>query len=90
MHTKIREGRRHRRLMRVATELVRRAEGALASAPVQTVTADHVAILAFGRYQFRISEAEAADYLAAALVVRGHSTDHLPTLPPPEQGEVAA
>ncbi|MEU9057108.1 hypothetical protein AB0D37_43220 [Streptomyces sp. NPDC048384] len=80
MFAKLSANRRHSRLMNVATALVREAEGILASAPVETVTADRVRVLAFGRHQLRISETEAAEYLAAALVSRGHSTDHLPAV----------
>ncbi|MEU0596248.1 hypothetical protein [Streptomyces ardesiacus] len=48
----------------------------ISSSAASRVTAAQVACLAFARHQLRITEDEAADYLAAALVARGHSTDH--------------
>ncbi|MEV5242961.1 hypothetical protein AB0K89_28190 [Streptomyces cinnamoneus] len=68
---------RHARLMSVAEDLVRDAVLKLTSPPEQ-VTSLQVACLAFARYGMRIDEVEAADYLAAALVARGYSTDHWP------------
>ncbi|WP_424893291.1 hypothetical protein [Streptomyces sp. XH2] len=66
---------RHSRLMGVAEDLVR--EAGVKQVP-EKVSPVEVACLAFARYQLRIDEAEAADYLAAALVARGYSTDHWP------------
>ncbi|MFI9311577.1 hypothetical protein [Streptomyces triculaminicus] len=68
---------RHARLMGVAEDLVREAGMKQTRSP-QEVSSVEVACLAFARYQLRIDEAEAADYLAAALVARGYSTDHWP------------
>ncbi|MEV4872856.1 hypothetical protein [Streptomyces syringium] len=81
MFTQLRARKRHIRLMNVAWHLVREAELRVTGEPSQ-VTAVEVATLAFGRHQLRIEEDEASDYLAAALVTRGHSIDHLPALSP--------
>ncbi|GGR45820.1 hypothetical protein [Streptomyces netropsis] len=80
--TQLRARKRHIRLMNVASHLVREAESRLMGEPsrVTAVTAVEVATLAFGRHELRIEEAEATDYLAAALVDRGHSIDHLPAV----------
>ncbi|MFF9301292.1 hypothetical protein [Streptomyces sp. NPDC014764] len=75
MLQKMRVRQRHNRLMRVADHLVRDA-AVISSEVASLVTAAQVACLAFARYQLPITEEEAADYLAAALVARGHSTDH--------------
>ncbi|MGR3939421.1 hypothetical protein [Streptomyces sp. BRA346] len=64
----------------MATSLVKKAEWTPATAPVEQITPDQVATLAFGRYQVRITPTEAAEYLAAALVARGHSITHLSSL----------
>ncbi|MFJ6661602.1 hypothetical protein ACIQNG_35425 [Streptomyces sp. NPDC091377] len=68
---------RHHRLMNAAERVVRDAELSLTSSTDQ-VTPTQVVWLAFARYRMRIDEAEAADYLAAALVARGHGTCHRP------------
>ncbi|WP_367140723.1 MULTISPECIES: hypothetical protein [Streptomyces] len=68
---------RHARLMGVAEDLVWEAGMKQTRSP-KDVSPVQVACLAFARYQLRIDEAEAADYLAAALVARGYSTDHWP------------
>ncbi len=73
----IRDRHRHTRLMRVANHLVRDAAVTSSDGPGRVTTAQ-VACLAFARHQLRIDEEEAADYLAAALVARGYSTDHRP------------
>jgi hypothetical protein len=79
MLTKLRARSRHNRLMNVANRLVREA-GLKSSA--EKITPTQVACLAFARHQLRIDEDEAADYLAAALVARGYSTEHrLVTVP---------
>ncbi|MFD5398581.1 hypothetical protein ACFWJW_30770 [Streptomyces sp. NPDC127097] len=70
---------RHVRLMSVAEHLIREAVLKPTTSPEQ-VTAMQVACLAFARHEMRIDEAEAADYLAAALVERGYSTDHWPAV----------
>ncbi|WP_369361235.1 hypothetical protein [Streptomyces sp. cg2] len=72
------EKQRHRRLLNAALDQVRQAEMDLRREPKQ-VTANDVATLAFGRYSLRPTESEASDYLAAALIMRGHSIAHLPT-----------
>lgn len=77
MIKKMRARQRHTRLMRVANHLVREAMLDPTSSPDQ-VTTTQVACLAFARHQLRIDEDEAADYLAAALVAGGYSTDHRP------------
>ncbi|MEV5249862.1 hypothetical protein [Streptomyces werraensis] len=77
MLQKMRARQRHTRLMRVADHLVRQEE-MISSEAASRVTVAQVACLAFARHQLRITEKEAADYLAAALVARGHSTDHRP------------
>ncbi|GAA2426243.1 hypothetical protein GCM10010255_80640 [Streptomyces coeruleofuscus] len=73
----MRARRRHNRLMKVADHLIRDAAVTSSSGPERVTTAQ-VACLAFARHQLRIDEEEAADYLAAALVARGYSTDHKP------------
>ncbi|MEU1106565.1 hypothetical protein ABZ408_37245 [Streptomyces tibetensis] len=73
----MRAKRRHSRLMRVANHLIREA-AVLSSEAATRVTTAEVACLAFARYQLRIDDEEAADYLAAALVARGYSSDHRP------------
>ncbi|MGK5545694.1 hypothetical protein ACSNOH_13320 [Streptomyces sp. URMC 127] len=79
---RLQERQRHSRLMGVAEDLVREVgmKQALTTSPqeVSPVEPVEVACLAFARYQLRIDEAEAADYLAAALVARGYRTDHWP------------
>ncbi|MCF3105412.1 hypothetical protein IPZ58_28040 [Streptomyces roseoverticillatus] len=78
---RLQAGQRHTRLMGVAEDLVREAgmkQALTQTTSPQEVTLAEVACLAFARYQLRIDEAEAADYLAAALVARGYSTDHWP------------
>ncbi|KKD10998.1 hypothetical protein ACQ9AR_33410 [Streptomyces lividans] len=77
MIEKIRARRRHARLMKVATSLVREAT-VISSEHAGRVTTAQIACLAFARYEMRIDDTEAADYLAAALVARGYSTDHRP------------
>ncbi|MFF3735177.1 hypothetical protein ACFYXM_34130 [Streptomyces sp. NPDC002476] len=69
---KYRARRRHARLMEIAEHLVRQA-----SAEAEKVTCAQLAAVVFGRYQLRVEEAEAADFLAAALVEGGYSIDHL-------------
>ncbi|RSS17477.1 hypothetical protein EF914_24945 [Streptomyces sp. WAC05458] len=76
MLQKMRAKQRHTRLMRVAGDLIDPATRK-ASRP-EDVTTAQVACLAFARYQLRIDEDEAADYLAAALVAHGYSTEHRP------------
>ncbi|WP_328743582.1 hypothetical protein OG436_39310 (plasmid) [Streptomyces caniferus] len=71
---------RHNRLMSAAEHLIREAVLKPTTSPEQ-VTATQVACLAFARHEMRIDEAEAADYLAAALVERGYNTDHMPAVP---------
>jgi hypothetical protein len=77
MLQKMRAKQRHTRLMRVAGDLVDRATLKASSGP-EDVTTAQVACLAFARHQLRIDEDEAADYLAAALVAHGYSTEHRP------------
>jgi hypothetical protein len=77
MLKKMRARQRHTRLMGVAEHLIRDAAVTSSSGP-EKVTIAQVACLAFARYQLRINDDEAADYLAAALVARGYSTDHRP------------
>lgn len=77
MLQKMRARQRHTRLMAVAHHLIRDAAVTSSSGPEKVTTAQ-VACLAFARYQLRINDEEAADYLAAALVARGYSTDHRP------------
>ncbi|WP_121751252.1 hypothetical protein [Streptomyces sp. E2N166] len=77
MLKKMRDRQRHIRLMRVAKHLVRDAAVTSSDGPGRVTTAQ-VACLAFAWHQLRIDEDEAADYLAAALVARGYSTDHRP------------
>ncbi|MFL4910701.1 hypothetical protein ACJ6WF_48330 [Streptomyces sp. MMS24-I2-30] len=72
MIEKIRARQRHARLMKVATDLVRDA------AAGGEVSFAQVACLAFARHRMRIDDGEAADYLAAARVACGYSTDHRP------------
>lgn len=80
MFAKLSAARRHTRLMKVALHLVCEADLNLDKKP-EDVTAVEVSTLAFGRHQLRVQEEEAGDYLAAALVARGHGIDHLPALP---------
>lgn len=80
MFTKLRTRQRHYRLMTAAVHLVRETELRISAEP-EHVTYEQVAALAFGRHQIRVEESEAADYLAAALVSRGHGIDHLPAVP---------
>ncbi|GHB11972.1 hypothetical protein GCM10010330_77550 [Streptomyces tendae] len=77
MIEKLRARKRHARLMKVATDLVRDAS-VISSEDAGRVTTAQVACLAFARYEMRIDDTEAADYLAAALVSRGYSSDHRP------------
>ncbi|MGI5532502.1 hypothetical protein ACQEVX_35575 [Streptomyces syringium] len=74
---KIQARQRHSHLMSVAEHLVRQATLSPTASPEQ-VTATQVACLAFARHEIRLREDEAADYLAAALVARGYTTDHMP------------
>ncbi|MGW4551733.1 hypothetical protein ACWEN4_36135 [Streptomyces violaceorubidus] len=78
MIEKLRAKKRHARLMKVATTLVREAT-VISPDHAGRVTTAQVACLAFARYEMRLDDNEAADYLAAALVARGHSTDHRPS-----------
>ncbi|MFF4933552.1 hypothetical protein ACFY2H_32365 [Streptomyces griseofuscus] len=59
----------HRRLMHVACKVV--ARHATCGDPDTASTAEIVA-LAFGEHQMRITDAEALDYLNAALADRGY------------------
>ncbi|QNT96760.1 hypothetical protein HEP81_06525 [Streptomyces griseofuscus] len=59
----------HQRLMRVAFKVVSRH--ATCGGPDTASTAEIVA-LAFGEHQMRITDAEALDYLNAALADRGY------------------
>ena len=83
MFAKMRAQQRHHRLMAAAQTLVREAELSPARHP-QQVTYEEIAALAFARYQIRLNEAEAADYLAGALVTRRHDISHLPAVPEPQ------
>ncbi|MER6103707.1 hypothetical protein ABT115_15620 [Streptomyces sp. NPDC001832] len=62
----IRSSRRHARLMRAADSLIFGKD-------TEALTAGDLIALAFGRFQLRIDEAEAVDYLNAGLVRRGHA-----------------
>ncbi|MFF1916118.1 hypothetical protein ACFVYE_31940 [Streptomyces sp. NPDC058239] len=64
MLKKFRANQRHARLMNIATDLIL---GRDADAP----TTDEFIALAFGRYELRITEDEAFDYLNAGLVHHG-------------------
>ncbi|MEV0097354.1 hypothetical protein [Streptomyces sp. NPDC050738] len=77
MFAKSRAQKRHTRLMDVAGTLIN--EAAICG-DTKKVAPAHVVALAFGQLQLRIEESEAAEYLAAALVMRGHSIDHLPAV----------
>lgn len=68
---------RHRRLMNVASRLVYEAEAFPSRGGVQSVTADQMIHAWFGRTGQHIEPSEATEYLAAALVSRGCSTQHL-------------
>ncbi|MCX5345898.1 hypothetical protein [Streptomyces atratus] len=57
---------RHARLMRAADSLIFGQD-------TEALAAGDLIALAFGRYQLRIDEAEAVDYLNAGLVRRGHT-----------------
>jgi hypothetical protein len=76
---KTKDKRRHRRLMLVAGYLL--DDAVLLSRDLrgyEDITSAHVVSAAFGRYQLRIGEAEATEYLRAALVQRNYTFDHLP------------
>ncbi|MEU8740629.1 hypothetical protein [Streptomyces halstedii] len=66
MLKKLRTNQRHARLMRAADFLIFDHD------TDELAAADLIA-LAFGRYQIRITEAEAVEYLNAGLVRRGHA-----------------
>lgn len=65
MLKKFRTKQRHSRLMRVVDQLV-------FCQMEEEATPAQVIALAFGRHQLRITEDEAAEYLDAGLVRRGH------------------
>lgn len=76
--------RRHRQLMAVADSLIEKATflASVSSRAYEQVTPAHVVSAAFGRYQLRVEEAEATEYLRAVLVQRNHPFDHLPESAP--------
>ncbi|MFB7852916.1 hypothetical protein ACFC34_38690 [Streptomyces sp. NPDC056053] len=61
----LRANRRHARLMRAADFLILGQD-------TEALVASDLVALAFGRYQLRIDEAEAVDYLNVGLVRRSH------------------
>jgi hypothetical protein len=78
-----RRQRRHRQLMEVTSSLIDAVMrfSPLTSVRYEEVTPVHVVSAAFGRYQLRVEEPEATEHLRAALVLRGYSFGHLPSIP---------
>lgn len=66
-------GRRHRQLMRAASDVVRRH---YLLGEAENATPAEIVAVAFGRHELRIDVDEALDYLNAVLAERGYALRH--------------